>query len=1710
MTQERQNGLMNGLVNSTANGASGRGVFARLTGGPAKVLRAVAGVPAGVSRTRRGTFMVVVIGTLALLAVIAIAHFAIGQTDRRTSASLQRSTRVDDIPEQFADYVSSVITRDLFAVVHEDVNDLIPPSSNANSDYQKRLVERREADDRPSLDWRVRSNEVRETLSIGGVNVPNREYFTPWGDGTDPWLADHSPTWLNWNADATPGGTPEYALRRDWGKISAISPNGAFVSLRNLRNNFAAEPGFGRAGNRNRMSEELSLLSWDVNNPDGQAQVSNQADFGLGTTAGGNAAGAAKMRPALWATRQRGAFRAVKERTTVLPSAIGYADNEWADTDLDGIYDARWFELVDPRDAEIAKSFLDTDGRIRWFFATRIVDLSGMVNVNTATDFEKAPGAAYPLGLNPGDIDLQRLLTMADAYADWGVGYDGLVQPAGNPATPIAGNYRPYTRPIGFRLGTGAYDAIRWSNQATIVPERYEDVDWQWTGAGVAVGKEGVLRQTAWRGLAGSTSGASAVFSGVNNVSDIRLPSIFPESDMGSLLARWSVADPRETSRLEAATAARTGTGGRGGAGGLRQLGLDPLRSNRDESIDAERTKRNQNANLVETGLTTRQALLHNAIDLRSQLTTMSWARSIRSMSVNLSLGSEPSTDELLPANDAQVPVAPFTAIEEFGPNSSDPLRLEYTSEKSIFAGYVRALAPALRLPGVWPQSGVLPRGGGDDFQSRKTLFYGHQGPELALLVAGSMAANFETMLTDTGRLRNPRTLVFDGRLAREVLYRPGSSPRNSDNLPAAPWLIGDSSYCLEPAQEGDPNDPSLLSLDTNDTLQTPMLHLFGFEPQAFITQVGCYTVFRDAPVAGGGDPDFRSLGIPGEPPEPAFITINGDMTEENQDYLFRCVAFQLHNPFNEAVQISQTPTSEALLSSTDKFHYVRIKNADQDEEMSTLGLFDSNELERGVSSRTLSGITIEPGQTIVCYVFNQETEELATRLVDARFSATEEDAKAFLTNWVEQQLRGDAADLEYRAVHVVRLDSNVAGATTDTFDPNNLIDDPLATRGTTVQLWRTLRASNANYGANGDEGVQVNLTGNDRLMDRFRIPEGKSIDKRIAAGAKRVDGCPAGRERGPFNPDTNCNGGLTVLRWATVARPSDPQARNSFPVGGVPAYILEPQRAQANTLWHSYSFDTLGEQALPVLTSADIADLMADQSDQADIETGPWITRALTNTYSRSLTIAPPDLTANVGVSRIGDNIGGQSFDQIRDLMPRSSRLSKGLSTGNDRVFGTALLSQDDKASTLRAADMLLPMAISPWESPLKPRAGANFVAQDDLDIRYLTAAEAFAVAYGYENFPVHGVGNAANPLALYRKTDAAPNADDGLGDTQERPVIVGGRVVIEDFVPFYDGDRDGLFDRAQAYDGIRRNLAANSDIRFGLGIPAALGVLDQFSAIETQFGSLFRPVPGRININTAPLNVLRTLPLVSPADPAWGNGLLWNTTWSQVDPTIDLASSIASYRDKSRRGALQGREEPARFDADAAENKPFAAATRVTAQEQLGRAKANQMDGIREEPGFVSVGELACVLNRRENDRGQDPGSSDRDEKANIDAIGFNDLDRNAAAPGNDRAGINSLLFENDRNRLVVDEVRNDFAERLQVLAALSNVTTVRSDVFACWFVMRGYTQQDVEGLGPDDPMAPSIERRFLMVIDRSNVFKLGDGKPRIVVFKELFPDR
>jgi hypothetical protein len=84
-------------------------------------------------------------------------------------------------------------------------------------------------------------------------------------------------------------------------------------------------------------------------------------------------------------------------------------------------------------------------------------------------------------------------------------------------------------------------------------------------------------------------------------------------------------------------------------------------------------------------------------------------------------------------------------------------------------------------------------------------------------------------------------------------------------------------------------------------------------------------------------------------------------------------------------------------------------------------------------------------------------------------------------------------------------------------------------------------------------------------------------------------------------------------------------------------------------------------------------------------------------------------------------------------------------------------------------------------------------------------------------------------------------------------------------------------------------------------------------------------------------------------------------------------------------------------------------------------------------------------------------------------------------------------------------VGVTEDDYAERLAVAAGLFNNTTVRSDYFAVWMVLQGFRESDVTRLRPEDPLVPSFKKRYLMVIDRSNVLSPED-QPRIVLFKEL----
>ena len=90
---------------------------------------------------------------------------------------------------------------------------------------------------------------------------------------------------------------------------------------------------------------------------------------------------------------------------------VGSTDmSEWADADADGWIDSRWVRIPTPV----------TDGVV-WIAAIRVIDNSGLVNVNVAT--EGSWTAADTVGRTPADVDLYRLLVDGAGADPWSAAF---------------------------------------------------------------------------------------------------------------------------------------------------------------------------------------------------------------------------------------------------------------------------------------------------------------------------------------------------------------------------------------------------------------------------------------------------------------------------------------------------------------------------------------------------------------------------------------------------------------------------------------------------------------------------------------------------------------------------------------------------------------------------------------------------------------------------------------------------------------------------------------------------------------------------------------------------------------------------------------------------------------------------------------------------------------------------------------------------------------------------------------------------------------------------------------------------------------------------------------------------------------------------------------------------------------------------------------
>ncbi|HYF13449.1 MAG TPA: hypothetical protein VD971_00095 [Phycisphaerales bacterium] len=1906
------------------------GVGAVLVGSGAPALRCAAGAPAVVRRDprRRGSFLVIVVGTLALLAVVTIVYVALGNQDARTKAAVVKRDQLDLAPQQFARYVQSVIGDDALALTHDRANVGL---TGAVTTF------RREVTDAPGVLYSARTD--RGGLANGehafnpAGDVPE-EFFddtdplqVPAISASDPYLSAPEPAALTtaWNTGA-PSSDPTrpYLDNRDWPFISNLAPDGAFVNLVNLRNNFDATPDELRAGK--------TLLTVT-------GATTTQLDTG---------AAADRDVPAHWTNRQVSAFRPATPPVTELPGSAEYRLNQWVDADGDGFLDSRIFQAVDAGDMAEQRWIVPDTRKYRWFFGARAIDLSGNINVNFATDQVAPPkvdgsdAPELPIGLTPADIDVRRVLAMIDGHA--------FASPDG--ASPQPGGYQRFADPNdpndplfvydeaqSWITGVNSYAALRLAVARGVVPGGYDSEGADYTEPGGLTTFADVdymvppesWKFSEWRpGAPPMTFGGDPwVYAPARRASffakqarkgfeayyevdpaavtpvpaQYRSGGLFGPGDLGELLTRWSMNDPETTSPLEQAVGPRDSAVAAG-------LLLDPLRSTR--TLGQERIAYEDSAAVIPPVNSPRdRALARVDADIRRLLTTNSGARSLRVSDEvrTLNLATPVLTDyrfgridpyELSPDElkiNAAAALDPGEARQIVpAPNGSNVVRSE--TAYRLFRGYAQGLAGASSLADAWDATNP------NVSAPLATLFYGYQGPQMALMTAGAMSVNMAdladheragTNFTSIPEQPTVRTLLLADPartfITDDVFNATSGGTATNDasafNFGCYWWQVEtqDANGIVIPPRNLDLSDErsqvtgynaatdSKLARDTTQTI-SPVLNMYGVEPQAFITQVSTFAVYSNDPASGTSDP--------GDP-----VEFRHDVPDtgqpENPELIYRMVAFKLTNPFGEDVALGGNIFGDAdpnaavsppyergmnmdvrsLLDradSTRDFSYIRwgdktylltalrprpLVQTDAERD----AIRGGNEPSHSAESSPLPGreagdfaldasanavycfeqIVVPAGKSVVVYAmsvsparFNDRAVALAlnpgnadpfvvdlysygvntTRLMletqiglsDGDLSTTIDDDDVADVYWVPMLETTDPAVTPTIASNIQDIDGYTDVLPRDT---SGDFDEPKA-----VTLWRALRAPSLNesmqdvavnspIGLEWDgltrspspgEGVpptvvfRPNDYTNDLLLDRFHLPANMEMNVRLKDDTEGV-------VNSSVQDDTP---GLTGMMWATAKRPvaSD---NTSTPGGVFPAYCIEPKPIEGSAAWNIVATGGMA----PTLDFDQFDDLpssgsLGNSMPSAGLTMGEWFSwmanapgqdgridshihahpanyatpaaneAAETRTGFASA-MTHPAVTADTGLAAVPYSYYYPQF-VFQSGGNKDFRHSTPLSGAANAVA--------EEFSTLRLGDLMLPMGVCAIEAPLDNAMGVRPTIEDvttpnyaaEMLYRYTTLGEAMAASLGFYESAVAGSPQATlavqsdpsllwHPISLEIDTPKVGAVTVGGVYTDPTDVLLfdRGNLWLDRFVPFVDN--------TPSPSPLPPQFDRTADRWFGPAIPSALVALDQFRA-TTNREALDVATPGLVNINTAPVAVLRALPMATPpaeedvnglprrafdastgdADPAWrrpeANGGA-PFPWTMVN---DFGASIAAYRDmrtvvstpyqslSTIVGLNSGVPQPlveegvpfyetAPTDSD----RNFFSIGDPSAPNGWREAQTGIM-GLSSQTGFQSPAELLAVR-IRSTPFGQpiDPAAMpatlrhrdrNRELPFNVDALGY-DQDASGAESNSSHRYLDSIRAGEDRHNMPTEPgVANEYDEKLLVANAMLNTVTTRSDVFAVWFVIMGFQESDVMNL-PDDetPMVPSIRRRFLMVLDRSNVYRRGE-EPRVLLFKEV----
>jgi hypothetical protein len=971
---------------------------------------------------------------------------------------------------------------------------------------------------------------------------------------------------------------------------------------------------------------------------------------------------------------------------------------------------------------------------------------------------------------------------------------------------------------------------------------------------------------------------------------------------------------------------------------------------------------------------------------------------------------------------------------------------------------------------------------------------------------------------------------------------------------------------------------------------------------------------FRPTGGGGGGQPFPGGGGPSSEPRDP--ITINGTASTANRDFLMEVAIVQLTNPFDVSIALSgrfddtaaqvqdrgrDLPEGAPVPDQEFKY-YIEFANR-------FYALVDAGESD---STTTRTALVLNPGQTrsFVLSPIGFNRIQSRWRAIDSAVPDWTDNSGGgpVVENVVSAWMRIQGSVTGFRPTRLLRINPYTGERdTTNTADvgvlsPQSSGASTDADSNRVVRLWRRVDAA----GERRQSGTRTETFPNpatgeffeprsDYLVDRMRDPgdaNGRPTwNTRIPSRNNEVLGTIAGPDatQGGSPSSTNPqwwrdNSGFSIVIGASVRRPNLPEDGggnpSTLPTGAIPPWALEVKSSiEPSSADRKVASLNKGDTVPSTFTGRELRKGMfvtggtsptnaalrfkGDDSLWRRMTVGASA-RPLFNTLTqqakdkRGNAIPRSYLTVNDQGASVTPTRTGPSWQdlwvQLAFADPWGVRLNNA-GTANQSV--TIL-----DPAPLRPGDLLTPLGVGPSLDPyieVSNVTGLNASRNPrHLDVRWTTLGESVALALNYDfvSYPtnVQGVGNfaalseqdpAEHPYFLAGESgvdDAKTPGQDGRV-LPKFSLLDRGRLHLARFVPFLDLNNSGSFEQG----GV-----GSVDPQFGLGVPFAAQVLEQFRFLPN--GSAQASTEGLININTAPTDVLRTVPMLAPdplgwlsqnADSTFEVGLARGVLYRPGSETWDLAAALTAYRDSS---ILQTR--PVRNSN--ALTIDMRNPTNATAWDARSRRAWTRIPGLRESPGFNSLGELLSV--RRDplgTARGNLTGPTATTQIAadvSIDRLGRREdadpanvivnpvmraqdippiplLSPTVTKPTEDPAGVTTRWRSTAPPTASAPEQRelytlaNGFDNKMAIANAVLNTVSVRSDLFAVWFVVEGYLPGDVEGLdvlgrqsGPaagdpkvTAPMVPTLSKRFVMVVDRSNVLRVGD-KPRILLMEEV----